>query len=153
MIAPPDSKHAKDAIEAGAVLVGEQDVFDQIKKGVIEFDRCICHTSSLEALNKAGVARILGPRGLMPSAKLGTVVDDVGNTVRNLRGGTVYRERDAVIRMAIGQLGFSPEQLRDNLRTVIEQVKKDANQLSDRITKEIYEVVRWLDTSSAGNAV
>lgn len=153
VIAPPDSKHAKDAIEAGAVLVGEQDVFDQIKKGVIEFDRCICHTSSLEALNKAGVARILGPRGLMPSAKLGTVVDDVGNTVRNLRGGTVYRERDAVIRMAIGQLGFSPEQLRDNLRTVIEQVKKDANQLSDRITKEIYEVVRWLDTSSAGNAV
>lgn len=141
VIAPPGSKHAKDAIEAGAVLVGEQEVFDAVKKGIIEFDRCICHTDSQDALNKAGLGRFLGPRGLMPSVKTGTVVDDVGIRVQMLRGGTVYRERDAVIRLPIGQLGFSPDQLRDNLRTTIEKIKKDANQLSDRITKEIYEVV------------
>jgi large subunit ribosomal protein L1 len=144
VIAPPGSKAAKDALEAGASLVGDQEIFESIKKGIIEFERCICHTDSLDALNKAGLGRILGPRGLMPSVKTGTVVDDVGIRVQMLRGGTVYRERDAVIRMPIGQLGFSPDQLRDNLRAALEQIKKDATQLSDRVPKEVYEIVRIL---------
>ncbi|KUL92128.1 hypothetical protein ZTR_02217 [Talaromyces verruculosus] len=141
VIAPPGSKAAKDALEAGASLVGDKEIFENIKKGIIEFERCICHTDSLDALNKAGLGRILGPRGLMPSVKTGTVVDDVGIRVQMLRGGTVYRERDAVIRMPIGQLGFSPDQLRDNLRAALEQIKKDATQLSDRVPKEVYEIV------------
>lgn len=141
VVCPPGSKHEKEAREAGAVLVGEQEVFDSVKKGQIEFDRLICHPDSLEALNKAGLGRILGPRGLMPSVKTGTVVEDVAARVEMLRGGTIYRERDAVIRLPIGQLAFSPEQLRDNLRATIDQVKKDASSLSERINKEIYEVV------------
>ncbi|OXV07491.1 hypothetical protein Egran_04746 [Elaphomyces granulatus] len=141
VICKPGSKHEKDAREAGAVLIGEQEVFDAIKNGHIDFDRCICHTESFEAMNKAGMGRYLGPRGLMPSAKLGTVTEDVGMRVQMLRGGTIYREREGVIRMPIGQLGFSPDQLRDNLRTSIEQVKKDATRLSDQIMKEIFEVV------------
>ncbi|OQE19486.1 hypothetical protein PENSTE_c015G07865 [Penicillium steckii] len=141
VICPPDSKQAKDALAAGAVLVGEDEVFEAVKAGRIEFDRCLAHPDSVPALNKAGLGRILGPRGLMPSAKAGTVVEDVASRVEDLRGGTVYRERDAVIRLPIGQLGFSPEQLRDNLRTTIEQIKKDASGLNDRINKEIYEIV------------
>ncbi|KAL4801617.1 ribosomal protein L1-like protein [Aspergillus unguis] len=141
VICPPGSKTAKDALAAGAVLVGEQDVFENVKNGRIEFDRCLCHPDSLDAMNKAGLGRILGPRGMMPSVKTGTVVEDVASRVEMLRGGTVYRERDAVIRLPIGQLGFSPEQLRDNLRHTIGQIKKDAASLSDEITKEIYEVV------------
>ncbi|KAL4942904.1 hypothetical protein BDV06DRAFT_154794 [Aspergillus oleicola] len=141
VICPPDSKAAQDALAAGAVLVGEQEVFDAVKAGKIEFDRCLAHPDSMAALNKAALGRILGPRGLMPSAKHGTVVEDVGARVEMLRGGTIYRERDAVIRLPIGQLGFTPEQLRDNLRTTIEQVKKDAASLNDRIVKQIYEVV------------
>ncbi|KAL4913114.1 ribosomal protein L1-like protein [Aspergillus aurantiobrunneus] len=141
VICPPGSRHAKEALAAGAVLVGEQEVFENVKSGKIEFDRCLCHPDSLDSLNKAGLGRILGPRGLMPSAKTGTVVEDVASRVEMLRGGTVYRERDAVIRLPVGQLGFSPEQLRDNLRVTIEQIKKDAAGLNDRITKEIYEVV------------
>ncbi|KAL2863518.1 mitochondrial 54S ribosomal protein uL1m [Aspergillus lucknowensis] len=141
VICPPGSRIEKEARAAGAVLVGEQEVFDAVKEGRIEFDRCICHPDSLDAMNKAGLGRILGPRGLMPSVKTGTVVEDVANRVEMLRGGTVYRERDAVIRLPIGQLAFSPEQLRDNLRATIDQVKKDAAGLNDRITKEIYEVV------------
>jgi large subunit ribosomal protein L1 len=140
-VCPPGTRHEKEARAAGAVLVGEQDVFDAVKAGKIEFDRCICHPDSLDALNKAGLGRILGPRGLMPSIKTGTVVEDVAARVEMLRGGTVYRERDAVIRLPIGQLAFSPEQLRDNLRATIDQVKKDAASLNDRIVKEIYEVV------------
>ncbi|RAL09134.1 mitochondrial 54S ribosomal protein uL1m [Aspergillus homomorphus CBS 101889] len=141
VICPPGSKAEQDAIAAGAVLVGEQVVFDAVKAGKIEFDRCIAHPDSMEAFNKAGLGRILGPRGLMPSAKMGTVVEDVAGRVDMLRGGTTYRERDAVIRLPIGQLGFSPEQLRDNLRHTLEQIKKDCANLNDRIYKDIYEVV------------
>ncbi|EAW14749.1 mitochondrial 54S ribosomal protein uL1m [Aspergillus clavatus NRRL 1] len=141
VVCPSGSRHEKEARAAGAVLVGESDVFDAVKAGKIEFDRLICHPDSLDALNKAGLGRILGPRGLMPSVKTGTVVEDVASRVEMLRGGTVYRERDAVIRLPIGQLAFSPEQLRDNLRATIEQVKKDAAALNDRIVKEIHEVV------------
>ena len=144
VICPPGTKHEKDARAAGAVLVGEQEVFDAVKEGRIEFDRCLAHPDSVAALNKAGLGRVLGPRGLMPSAKTGTVVEDVASRVEMLRGGTIYRERDAVIRLPIGQLGFSPEELRDNLRATIEQVKKDAATLNDRIVKEIYEVVSFL---------
>lgn len=141
VICPPGSKQAKDALAAGAILVGEDEVFEAVKAGKIEFDRCLAHPDSLPALNKAALGRILGPRGLMPSVKTGTVVEDVASRVEMLRGGTVYRERDAVIRLPIGQLGFSPEQLRDNLRTTIDQIKKDASGLNDRVNKEIYEVV------------
>ncbi|PYH42725.1 mitochondrial 54S ribosomal protein uL1m [Aspergillus saccharolyticus JOP 1030-1] len=141
VICPPGSRHEKEARAAGAVLVGEQEVFDAVKAGKIEFDRCIAHPDSMEAFSKANLGRILGPRGLMPSAKTGTVVEDVAARVEMLRGGTVYRERDAVIRLPIGQLGFSPEQLRDNLRATLDQIKKDAARMNDRITKEVYEVV------------
>ncbi|CAI7618236.1 unnamed protein product [Penicillium discolor] len=141
VICPPGSKAAKEALAAGAVLVGEQEVFDAVKAGTIEFDRCLAHPDSLPALNKAALGRILGPRGLMPSAKTGTVVEDVAARVEMLRGGTVYRERDAVIRLPVGQLGFSPEQLRDNMRVTLDQIKKDASALTDRVNKEVYEVV------------
>lgn len=144
VICPPGTKHEKDARAAGAVLVGEQEVFDAVREGRIEFDRCLAHPDSVAALNKAGLGRVLGPRGLMPSAKTGTVVEDVASRVEMLRGGTIYRERDAVIRLPIGQLGFSPDELRDNLRATIEQVKKDAAALNDRIVKEVYEVVSCL---------
>ncbi|KAL2803177.1 ribosomal protein L1-like protein [Aspergillus granulosus] len=141
VICPPNSRIAKEALAAGAVLVGEEEVFEMVKSGRIEFDRCLCHPDSVDAMNKAGLGRILGPRGLMPNAKMGTIVEDVAARVEDLRGGTVYRERDAVIRLAIGQLAFSPEQLRDNLRVTIDQVKKDASAITDKFTKEIYEVV------------
>lgn len=141
VICAPGSKQAKEALAAGAVLVGEEEVFKAVKEGKIDFDRCLAHPDSLPALNKAALGRILGPRGLMPSVKTGTVVEDVASRVEMLRGGTIYRERDATIRLPIGQLGFSPEQLRDNLRTTVESIKKDAAGLNDRVNKEIYEIV------------
>lgn len=143
VIAPPDSKAANEAREAGASLVGEDEIFNQIKEGVINFDRCICHTDSLQKLNKAGLGRVLGPKGLMPSTKTGTVVNTVGATVRNMVGGTEYRERDAVVRLAIGQLGFTPEVMQTNIKAFMEVLKKDMARLAlgDRAVKEIHEVV------------
>lgn len=145
VIAAPDSKAAADARAAGATLVGEDEVFALIKDGVVEFDRCICHVDSLQKMNKAGLGRVLGPKGLMPSAKTGTVVTQVGTSVRNMVGGSEYRERLGVVRMAVGQLGFTPEEMQRNVKAFMDALKKDIAQMSDRITKEVHEVVCiWL---------
>ncbi|KAF2090748.1 ribosomal protein L1 [Saccharata proteae CBS 121410] len=141
VIAPPDSKAAQDAAKAGASLVGEDAIFDAVKEGKIEFERCLCHPDSLAKMNKAGLGRILGPRGLMPSTKVGTVTKDVAKGVRDMVGGSEYRERLGVVRMPIGQLGFTPEELQRNIKTFMTSVKKDLAQMSDRISKEVHEVV------------
>lgn len=141
VICPPDSQYAAAATAAGAYLVGEEAVFEAVKDGRIDFDRCICQTDSLAKMNKAGLGRILGPRGLLPSAKTGTVVKDPASAVKELVGGAEYREKLGVVRIAIGQLGFTPEEMQRNIKALIEAVKKDMSQLSDRISKELAEVV------------
>jgi large subunit ribosomal protein L1 len=141
VICPADSKHAEAARKAGASLVGEDEIFNAVKEGKIEFDRCVCQTDSMQKLQKAGVARVLGPRGLMPSPKTGSVAKDVATLVRDMVGGSEYRERDGVVRMAVGQLGFSPEEVKRNIKAFVENVKKDISGLSDRINKELHEVV------------
>ncbi len=141
MICPPSSAAEKQALAAGAHVVGEQSVFDAVKDGRIEFDRCLCHTDSLAALSKSGVARILGPRGLMPSAKTNTVVKDVGTAVKAMVGASEYRERMGVVRMGIGQLGFTPEEMQRNIIAFLGGVRRDIAALADRVTKDIHEVV------------
>jgi large subunit ribosomal protein L1 len=141
VICPPDSKAAEEAKNAGAVLIGEDEVFDLVKEGTVNFDRCIAHVDSVQKMNKAGLGRILGPRGLMPSAKTGSVVKDVAAAVKNLVGGSEYRERLGVVRMPIGQLRFTPEELQRNIKALMEMMKKDMAQISDRTNKEIHEVV------------
>ncbi|KAF4544156.1 putative 50s ribosomal protein l1 protein [Lasiodiplodia theobromae] len=141
VIAPRDSEAGQAALAAGATVVGEDEVFDAVKEGKIDFDRCLCHPDSLQKMNKAGLGRILGPKGLMPSAKMGTVVKDPSSAVKEMVGGAEYRERLGVVRMAIGQLAFTPEELQKNIRHFIDSVKKDMAQLSDRISKDIHEVV------------
>jgi large subunit ribosomal protein L1 len=141
VICPPDSKHAELARAAGAALVGEDEIFDAVKDGRIEFDRCLCQTESLAKLNKSGLARILGPRGLMPSEKRGTVIHNPSLLIKDFTSGAEYRERQGVIRMAVGQLGFTPEQLAKNIKTFLDAAKKDMRQLNDKVTKELAEVV------------
>ena len=123
-------------------MVGEDEVFEVMKSGKFDFDRVVAHPDSMQKLSKAGLPRILGPRGLMPSPKMGTVVENMKDTIGNMLGGSMYRERDAVLRLSIGQLGFTPEQLRDNIRTFVAAVRKDASAMSDSIQKDIHEVVR-----------
>ncbi|KAK5683217.1 hypothetical protein LTS10_004748 [Elasticomyces elasticus] len=141
VIAPSDSPQGLAAKAAGAVIVGEEDVFLAIKDGRVEFDRCLCHTDSLAALQKANLGRILGPKGLMPSVKTNTVVKDVGASVREMAGASEYRERFGVVRMAIGQLGFSAEEMQRNIRAFVESVKRDMQGISDQTAKDLHEVV------------
>lgn len=112
-----------------------------VKEGRIEFDRCLCQAESLPKLSASGLGRFLGPRGLMPSAKTGTVVKDPATAVREMIGSAEYRERLGVVRIGIGQLGFTPEEIQRNIRTFMESLKKDIAVLSEKISKEIAEVV------------
>ncbi|KAF2646797.1 ribosomal protein L1 [Massarina eburnea CBS 473.64] len=141
VIAAPGSKAEAEARAEGATLVGEESIFQQISEGTVEFDRCICHIDSLQKLNKSGLARKLGPKGLMPSTKMGTVVTNVGSTVRDMVGGSEYRERAGVVRMAVGQLGFTPEEMQRNIKAFMDAIKKDMARISSRTVKELHEVV------------
>lgn len=77
----------------------------------------------------------------MPSAKTGTVVKDPSLVIKDLIGGAEYRERLGVVRMAVGQLAFTPEEMQRNIKAFVGHVKKDMAQLSDKINKELVEVV------------
>lgn len=141
VVCPPDSDAAKGALKAGAVMAGEEQLFDKIKEGVIEFDQLICHPDSLVKLQRQGLGRVLGPKGLMPSVKTNTILKDVAAAVRNVAGASEYRERVGVVRIAIGQLGYTPEELQRNIKAYIDALKKDIAGMNDRINKEIHEVV------------
>lgn len=130
---------------AGASVCGEDELFDRIREGRIDFDRLLCHSESAAKLNKAGLGKILGPRGLMPSTKLGTITRDVTGLVKSMVGSTEYREKLGVVRASVGQLGFTPEEMQRNIRVFVEAVKRDINGLSDNFTKVIEEVVSNFD--------
>lgn len=141
VICPSPSPIATAALAAGASVCAEDELLDRIREGTIDFDRLLCHTDSAVKLNKAGLGKILGPRGLMPSAKLGTVTRDVTGLVKAMVGSTEYREKMGVVRASVGQLGFTPEEMQRNIRVFMEAVKRDINARSEIITKDIEEVV------------
>ena len=116
-------------------------MFEAVRQKQINFDRCICHQDSVETLSKAGIARILGPKNLMPSVKMGTVVKDIRASLREMIGSTAYREKSGVVRLAIGQLGYGPEEMQQNLQATMRQLKRDAASVSKKSKKELYEVV------------
>jgi large subunit ribosomal protein L1 len=104
------------AKEAGADLVGVDEIIDAILKGTIAFDRCIATPEVMPKLGK--VARVLGPRGLMPNPKLGTVTKDVAKMVGELKGGMVQfrTEKAGIVHAGIGKATFSHTALEENVR-------------------------------------
>lgn len=143
VICPSPSPIATAALAAGASVCGEETLIETIRNAgkSLPFDRLLCHTNSVEKLNTSGLGPILGPRGMMPSIKTGTVTKDVPAAISTMMGASEYRERLGVVRFAVGKLGFTPEQLRTNIRVFMEGVKRDISDLSDRFIKEIEEVV------------
>lgn len=115
---------AKAAKDAGADIVGLEDLAEQIKAGKIDFDVAIASPDTMRVVGQLG--QILGPRGLMPNPKVGTVTADVATAVRNARAGQVqYRaDKSGIVQCSIGRASFTPEQLRDNLVALIEAVNK-----------------------------
>ncbi|KAK3402593.1 ribosomal protein L1-like protein [Sordaria brevicollis] len=141
VICPDGSPIQEEAKKLGAVLAGEEAVFEAIKSGNFTFNKLLCHTESEGALRKANVGKILGPRGLMPSGKTKTVTNNLEATFRDMIGMDEYRERNGVVRMAVGQLGFTPKQLAENIKTFMAKIKSDINKIDDSTPKMVEEVV------------
>jgi large subunit ribosomal protein L1 len=141
VICPEGSDIANAATSAGAVAVGEESLFELIREDKVEFDRLICHESSEKALARSGLGRVLGPRGLMPNQRNKTIVTDVVRSIQDSSGAADYRERQGVIRLAVGQLGFTPAQLKANISVVMAQLKRETAELAEELPKDIHEIV------------
>ena len=115
---------AEEAKKAGADVVGAEDLVEQVQKGVIEFDRCIATPDMMPLVGRLG--KVLGPRGLMPNPKVGTVTADVTAAVGAAKGGAVeFRvEKAGVIHAGVGKASFTEEALVENIRAFTEAVNK-----------------------------
>jgi len=133
---------AQAAKAAGADLVGFEDLAESIKGGKMDFDVVIAAPDAMRVVGQLG--QILGPRGLMPNPKVGTVTPDVAAAVKNAKGGQVQfrADKSGVVQCRIGRASFSAEQLRDNLAALVEAL----NRARPSNTKGIY--LRKLSVSS-----
>ncbi|MEW6309086.1 MAG: 50S ribosomal protein L1 [Bacillota bacterium] len=115
---------AKEAQEAGADVVGAEDIIEKIQGGWMEFDVAVATPDLMGAVGKIG--RILGPRGLMPNPKTGTVTMDVKNAVREIKAGKVeYRtDKSGIVHAPIGKVSFEAAKLLDNFNAVLDALIK-----------------------------
>lgn len=124
VIAFAKGEKAKDAETAGADVVGDDDLAERVNGGWLDFDAVVATPDMMPTVGKLG--RVLGPRGLMPNPKSGTVTDDVGKVVRDIKGGLVeYRtDKHGNLHLIIGKKSFSPEDLAENYVAVIDEVMR-----------------------------
>jgi large subunit ribosomal protein L1 len=115
---------AAAAKAAGADIVGFEDLAEAIKGGKIEFDIAIASPDAMRVVGQLG--QILGPRGLMPNPKVGTVTPDVATAVKNAKAGQVqYRaDKAGIVQCTIGRASFTPERLQENLTALVEALNK-----------------------------
>ena len=125
---------AKAAADAGADIVGFDDLAAKIKEGFMDFDVVIASPDAMKVVGQLG--QILGPRGLMPNPKVGTVSPDVALAVRNAKAGQVqYRtDKAGIVQCTIGRASFTPEQLKTNFTALIDAL----NKAKPKDTKGIY---------------
>ena len=116
--------NADKAKEAGADLVGMEDLAEQVKKGEMNFDVVIASPDAMRVVGQLG--QILGPRGLMPNPKTGTVTPDVATAVQNAKAGQVrYRnDKNGIIHCTIGRVDFEDAKLKENLEALLSALKK-----------------------------
>ena len=115
----------KEAKESGADIVGSDDLIEKIKGGYLDFEKLICTQSMMIKLSKLG--KVLGPKGLMPNPKLGTVTDDVKKAVKDSKSGQVEirNDKDGNIGVSIGKKSFSDDQLLKNYNAILDALEKE----------------------------
>jgi large subunit ribosomal protein L1 len=115
---------AEEAKKAGADIVGADDLVAKVQAGEINFDRCIATPDMMGLVGRLG--KVLGPRGLMPNPKVGTVTNDVVQAVKDAKGGAVeFRvEKAGIVHAGVGKASFSEAQLTENIRAVVDSVVK-----------------------------
>ncbi len=113
-----------EAKEAGADLVGENDLIDSISSGKINFDLLIATPDMMPSIGK--VAKILGPKGLMPNPKLGTVTQDLKTAIQNAKSGQVQykNEKSGIVHAGIGKMNFNEDDLLENLKAFFSAINK-----------------------------
>lgn len=116
--------NAEAAKTAGADVVGFEDLAESVKAGNLDFDVVIASPDAMRVVGQLG--KILGPRGLMPNPKVGTVTPDVVGAIRNAKAGQVrYRtDKAGVIHCTVGKVDFAPDQLRENLQALLHDLQK-----------------------------
>lgn len=114
----------EDAKKAGADVIGGEELVDKVANGFLDFDRVIATPDMMPKMSK--VARVLGPKGLMPNPKLGTVTTNIAEAVASAKAGQIeYRaEKNGIIHAGIGKMSFATEKLVENANALIEQLKK-----------------------------
>ena len=115
---------ADEALKAGADIVGAEDLAEKVQKGEIDFERCIATPDMMGIVGRLG--KVLGPRGLMPNPKVGTVTMDVTTAVKDAKGGAVeFRvEKAGVVQAGVGKASFEEKALIENVRIFIDSVMK-----------------------------
>jgi large subunit ribosomal protein L1 len=115
---------AEEAKKAGADVVGAEDLFEIVNKGTIDFDRCIATPDMMGLVGRLG--KVLGPRGMMPNPKVGTVTMDVAGAIRAAKGGAVeFRvEKAGIVQAGIGKASFTEDQLAANVKAFVDAVIK-----------------------------
>tara|TARA_A100001011_G_scaffold167300_1_gene176106 strand:+ start:477 stop:1166 length:690 start_codon:yes stop_codon:yes gene_type:complete len=125
-----EESKSKEAKDSGADLVGGDDLIEKIKNGEMNFEKLICSSSMMIKLSKLG--KVLGPKGLMPNPKLGTVTDKIGEAVKNAKAGQVElkNDKDGNIGLSIGKKSFSDDKLIKNFNAVISSLEKEKSNLT-----------------------
>lgn len=138
----------KEAKEAGANIVGGEDLIDNVKLGKIDFNRCIATPDIMPLLSSVG--KILGPKGLMPNPKLGTVTNNIKDAIRLAKSGQIeYRtDKNAIIHAGLGKMSFSDKFLEENIRFFFDFIAK----LKPKSTKGVY-IKNVFITSTQGPSV
>ena len=131
---------SEDAKKAGADIVGGDDFIEKIKSGELNFDKLICTPSMMIKLSKLG--KVLGPKGLMPNPKLGTVSENINQAIKNAKSGQaeIRNDKDGNIGVSIGKKSFNDDQLIKNFNAIIETLEKEKsnNTLKGDLIKNIF---------------
>ena len=133
---------AEEAKAAGADVVGAEDLVEKVQGGQIDFDRCIATPDMMPLVGRLG--KVLGPRGMMPNPKIGTVTMDVTNAVKGAKGGSVeFRvEKAGIVQAGIGKASFSEEKLVQNVKALADAVAKAKPSGGEDRTVRLWDVPR-----------
>ncbi|KAJ2690569.1 hypothetical protein IWW39_000663 [Coemansia spiralis] len=132
-----EGEKAKEALEAGADLVGGEDLVNKVRDGEVRFDKCLSTPDMLPKVAK--IARLLGPKGLMPTVNKGTVSADVAELVRFAKNAQDFlADKAGIVHTGVAKIGFSEAEIKDNISVVMTSIRAHAKENRGRFIGRIY---------------